>query len=55
MEKANLTVLLETDPQALDYYLALPSDIRGKISRDPEGIGTFADLRERAGQAARGL
>ena len=55
MEKANLTVLLESDAQALEYYLALPADVRCIISRDPEGIGTFADLRRRASQAARSL
>ena len=54
MGKAGLTALLESDAQARDFYLALPADVRGRISRDPGNIGTFADLRARAAQAARG-
>ena len=54
MDKANLVTLLEVDMQARAFYLALPGDIRGKISRNPEGIGTFADLRARAREAALG-
>ena len=54
MGKADLTALLENDAQARDFYLALPADVRGRISRDPGNIGTFADLRARAAQAARG-
>ena len=55
MGKADLTALLENDAQARDFYLALPADVRGRISRDPGNIGTFADLRARAARAARGL
>lgn len=54
VDKANLVTLLEVDMQARAFYLALPGDIRGKISRNPEGIGTFADLRARAREAALG-
>ena len=54
MGKADLIALLETDARARDFYLALPADVRGRISRDPGNIGTFADLRARAAQAARG-
>ena len=35
MGKADLTALLENDAQARDFYLALPADVRGRISRDP--------------------
>ena len=55
MGKADLTALLENDAQARDFYLALPADVRGRISRDPGNIGTFADLRARAARAAQGL
>ena len=54
MGKADLTALLETDARARDFYLALPADVRGRISRDPGDIGSFADLRARAARAARG-
>ena len=54
MGKADLTALLENDAQARDFYLALPADVRGRISRDPGDIGSFADLRARAARAARG-
>ncbi len=54
MGKADLTALLESDAQARDFYLALPADVRGRISRDPGDIGSFADLRARAARAARG-
>ena len=47
MGKADLTALLENDAQARDFYVALPADVRGRISRDPGNIGTFADLRAR--------
>ena len=52
MGKADLTALLENDAQARDFYLALPADVRGRISRDPGDIGSFADLRARAARAA---
>ena len=54
MGKAGITALLESDAQAREFYLALPADVRGRISRDPGNIGTFADLRARAARAARG-
>ena len=53
MGKADLTALLESDAQARDFYLALPADVRGRISRDP-GISAHLPTCARGRRGPRG-
>jgi len=51
---ANLTALLQNDGEAKRYFDTLPDYVRDQLSSRPDGINSFASLRDYAENLTRG-
>jgi hypothetical protein len=49
----SLTVLIEGDAKACQYFNALPAPVRAQLNGQPEEFGGFDDLKTRAERILR--
>ena len=54
MKYPDLHALLQDQPEARQYFNALPDYVREQISTRPQGVNSFASLRDYADNLLRG-